>query len=147
MAYGIWPEKRFYITKANSIKLGGETIEVKPLTLENSLRLILLLAPYIVAVEHRWSEIKAALESTNGTRPQLLQTVFMQLYNELAFAPGVVVQALSILIDRNIEWVAINVRAEDLIRAWPTLDRVNAFASLWMAVRELGLVARYTESP
>ena len=59
---------------------------------------MLLVSPFIVAVERHWPELQRALETTNGTRPKLLQTIFMQLHSELVFAPGVVTQALGLLI-------------------------------------------------
>lgn len=129
----------------NTIKLGGETIEVRPLCLESCLRLALLLAPHIAKVETRWPEIKEALETTNGTRPQLLETVFTRLYEELSFAPSDVVTALALLLDRDIEFVARQATAMDLVKAWPTLDRVNNFKELWQACRSLGVTVKYAQ--
>lgn len=127
----------------NTISLGGEMIEVKPLTLENSLRLVLLVSPFIASIERHWPELQRTLETTNGTRPGLLQTIFIKLHNELAFAPGVITQALGLLVDKPVEWVAANARAEDLIRAWPTLDQINDFRSLFLACKSLGITVKY----
>lgn len=138
MEFKIWPEK-----PSLTIELGGEKIEVKPLTLENAMRLVLLLSPYILAVEHRWPELQWALEATNGTRPQLLQTIFMQLHGELAFTPGVITQALAICLNVDPEFIARNAKAEDLVRALPMLDAVNDFRSLWAEVKALGIVVKY----
>lgn len=130
--------------KPNStIELGGETIEVRPLSLESCLRLTLLLAPHIAKVERRWPEIKAALEVTNGTRPMLLEAVFIRLYEELSFAPSDVVTAVALLLDRDIEWVARQATPMDLVKAWPVLDRVNNFKELWATVKGLGIVVKY----
>lgn len=130
---------------SNTIRLGGDTVDVKPLTLENSLRLTLLLAPYIVSLEHKWPQIKAALESTNGQRPQLLQTVFTQLYSDMSFGPGVVTESLAICLDMDIAEVAQKATFKDLLEAWPVLDRINRFSELWTAVKGLGIVLRYKE--
>lgn len=144
MVFKIWPEKKSRITE---IEIGGEAVEVKPLTLENSLRLVLLVSPFLMTIEHRWPEIKGALETTNGTRPQLLQTIFMQLHNELAFAPGVITQALAICLGRDVAEIAEKATARDLVEAWPVLDEVNGgFRDLWEVCKHLGIVIRYEKA-
>lgn len=138
MAFWILAEKSSTI-----IKIGEQQIEVKPLTLENSLRLVLLISPYIAKIETRWPEIRAALESTNGKRPKLLETIFMELRQDLTFAPGDIVTAFAICLDTDIAWVAQNASAKDLIEAWPVLDRVNNFRDLFLACKELGITVKY----
>jgi len=123
--------------------VGGQSIEVKPLTLENSLRLVLLLSPYIARIEARWPEITAALQTTGARRPRLLETLFVELRQDLALMPGDLVTAFALLIDRDIEWVARNGAAKDLVEAWPVLDAVNNFAGLWQSCKHLGITVRY----
>lgn len=130
-------------TKKYTIELGNETIEVKPLTLENSLKLVLLLSPYIAKIEAKWPRLVAALEATNGTRPKLLELLLVEWRQDLMLMPGDLVQAFSLLVDRPMEWVATNARAEDLVRALPVLDSVNDFLSLWAACKALGIVVKY----
>lgn len=129
--------------KTTTIRVGGETIEIKPLTLENSIRLVLLMGPYISGLEARWPRLASALESTNGKRPKLLETIFMELRQDLTLLPGDLVTAFAICIDRPVEWVAHNATANDLVEAWPVLDAVNDFGQLWAASKHLGIVINY----
>ena len=139
MAFWTFQEKK----RITTIKVGGEQIEIKPLTLENSLRLVLLMGPYVGRIEARWPRLVAALESTNGHRPKLLETVFMELRQDLTLLPGDLVTAFAICIDRPVEWVARNATAKDLVEAWPVLDAVNDFGQLWAACKHLGIVVKY----
>lgn len=138
----IWKQARPLTT----ISLGSELIEVKPLTLENSLKLILLLSPYVVKVESKWPRLVAALEATNGNRPHLLKMLLIEWRQDLAFAPGDVVQAFALLIGRDMAEVAEKATAKDLVMALPVLDAVNDFISLFLACRSLGIVVRYEKS-
>lgn len=131
------------VKPSNTIELGGEMIEVKPLTLENSLRLVLLMAPYVAKVEAKWPRLIAALEATNGTRPKLLELLLIEWRQDLAFAPGDIVQAFALLVDKDIEFVATSATAKDLVTALPVLDSVNDFSSLWVTVKALGIVVKY----
>jgi len=140
MEFRIWPEKKSYITE---ITIGGETIEVKPLTLENSLRLMLLLSPYIAKIEAKWPRLIAALEAANGNRPHLLEMLFVEWRQDLMLAPGDLITAFSLLIDKDIEFVATRATAKDLVMALPVLDSVNDFRNLWAACKELGIVVKY----
>lgn len=139
--FTIWKQ----VKPSNTIELGGNTVEVKPLTLENSLRLMLLLAPYIVALEYKWPQIKEALESTNGKRPQLLQTIFVQLRQDFAFSPDAIVQALGLLLDKDVGYIAEHATAKDLLKAWPVLDQINSFGELWEVTKRLGIVVQHKE--
>lgn len=135
----IWKQARPFTT----IELGGEMIEVKPLTLENAMRLILLLAPYISRVESKWPRLVAALEATNGNRPKLLELLLVEWRQDLAFAPGDIVQAFALLIGRDMAEVAEKATAKDLVMALPVLDAVNDFRSLWTACKALGITVKY----
>lgn len=130
-------------TRKYTISLGNETIEVKPLTLENSIRLMLLLSPYIAKIEAKWPRLVAALEATNGTRPKLLELLLVEWRQDLAFAPGDLITAFSLLVDRDIEFVATRASAADLVKAIPVLSQINNFSDLWTAVKALGIVVKY----
>lgn len=144
MEWWTWKTSLSFITRRKRyVTIGDQKIEVKPLTLENSLKLFLLIGPYLAHLEDKWPLIAQALATTNGTRPKLLETLFTQLRNDLAFAPGAIVQAFALLIDRDIGWIAERATARDLLEAWPTLDRVNDFAGLFAAVKALGVVVKY----
>lgn len=135
----IWKQARPF----NTIELGGETIEVKPLTLENAMRLILLLAPYIARVESKWPRLVAALEATNGTRPKLLELLLIEWRQDLAFAPWDLIQAFGLCLNVGPEFIAEHAGAIDLIKAIPILDSVNDFKSLFLACKALGITVKY----
>lgn len=133
------------IWRKRSIKLGGKKIQPNPLTLESALELALLLAPHVAKIEAHLPEIKAALESTDGTRPQVLTALFTGLRDELASAPGDMTKALSLLVDRDPVWIASNATAQEFVAALPVLDEVNDLGALWAAVQALGITARYKD--
>lgn len=110
------------------------TIEVKPLSLESALRLTLLLGPHLGRVERYWPHLQKA--AGNG---KLLEALLKELVKEMAFAPGDIVTAYSLLLDMPPEWIAVNGSARELIEALPLLDEVNDFKGLFQAARALGL--------
>lgn len=127
----------------NYVTIGHERIEVKPLTLENALSLILLLSPHISLIETKWPEIKQALNSTNGKRPQLLRAIFLSLRDEMTMFPGDVTRAFALLLDRDLQWTATHASAEDFVNALPVLDNANNFIALWKTAKSLGLSVKY----
>ena len=130
----------------DEVKLGNEWHAVHPLSLENALKLALLLAPHAARVEAHWPELKAALARTDGGRPQVLGALFLALREELASMPGDILQAAALLLDKDPLWLAGNMSAQEFVGALPTLDRVNDLKRLWESMKELGLMARYKET-
>lgn len=122
--------KRLYTTK-----IGGVTLEIKPLSLENALRLALLLGPHLGRIERRLPQLKQAVG-----QGRILEALLRDLAQELAFAPGDIVTAYSLLLDMPPEWIAVNGSAKELIEALPELDRVNDFRGLFQAVKALGII-------
>lgn len=102
--------------------------------LENALRLALLLAPHLGRIERRLPQIKQAVG--NG---RLLETLLRDLAQELAFAPGDIVTAYSLLLNVPQEWIAQEATARELIEALPELDRINDLKGLFQAVKALGI--------
>ncbi len=125
------------------ILLGGRQVEVEPLTLENALQLILLLAPHLAHVEEHWPRIRQALEATDRTRPQVLSAIFTGLRDELSEVPGAMVEAMGLLLDRGQAEVAVAMTAQEFVNALPVLDEVNDLHRLWQGAQELGMIARY----
>lgn len=123
--------------------IGGERVEAAPLTLENALKLALLLAPHAARVEEHWPEVRAALARTDGRRGDVLSSLFVGLRGELASAPGDMVRAMGLLLGRDPVWVAERVTARQFVDALATLDEVNDLVGLWEAVQALGITARY----
>ncbi len=130
-------------TRKPSVVVGGEHLPIKPLTLENAIRLLLLLAPYLVLIEGRWPEIRRALATTNGQRPALLSTIFRELSDRMREAPGDMTRALGLLLDKDPAWLAGRITATEFVAALPVLDEVNDLTALWEAAGALGIRARY----
>ena len=112
--------------------MGDQWLEVKPLTLENSLRLVLLLAPYAGRMIQHWDKVKG--------NPRLLETVLRELKGELAFAPGDLITAFALCLSVEPEFIARNASGADLVNALPVLDRINDFRALWQACEALDLI-------
>lgn len=127
------------------IKVGGQRIKVRPLTLENALDLALRLAPYIARIERRWPELARAFQTTGGQRLELLVAVFTALRDELALAPGEMTRALALMLDCDAAWLAERITAREFLEALAVLDEVNDLVGIWGALRALGLTARYKD--
>jgi len=132
-----------WFMKRNTLLMGGERVEIKPLTLENALKLILLLAPHLAHLEEHWPQIKQALEVTDGNRPQVLSAIFVGLRDKMAEVPGDMVKAMGLLLDRDQAEIAVAMTAQEFVSALPVLDKVNDLHGLWRAARGLGMVAKY----
>lgn len=129
--------------KLHTIKFSNEEIEIKPLSLENCIALLLLMSPHIAQLERHWPEINNALKNTSGDRPQILFHTFIILRHELSSLPGDISKVMALLLDKDIEWVAKNVRAQEFLEALPILDKVNDFRQLWQLSKALGVKIRY----
>ncbi len=132
-----------WFKKRNRVFLGGQRVAVKPLSMENAIKLILLLAPHLARLEEHWPQVKQALEMTDGTRPRALSALFTGLRDEMAKVPGDMVKAMALLLDRDQAEIAVQMTAQEFVDALPALDEVNDFHSLWRAAKELGMIARY----
>lgn len=120
--------------------MGGETFEPPSLDLEQSLELLLLLAPYVALIENHLSEFQAALADTMGNRPRLLSTLLRTLSTEIE--PQDLTKAFAILLQKPPEWFR-GVKAIELIQALPVLDTVNNFAEVFALIQEMGLTVEY----
>lgn len=117
----------------------------KPITLGNTIKLVLLLAPYIAKIEAHLPEIAAALQTIDGTRPQVLTALFTGLRDELIKVPGDMTKALALLVGRDPAWIASEATAQEFVAALPVLDEINDLGALWAAVQALGITARYKD--
>jgi len=131
--------------KQPTVAIGGQQVPVSPLTLENALALILLLAPHLALIERHWGEFQRALSGEDGDRPQILQAVFTALRREMQSVPYDIIRAMAFLIDREPTWVSQNITAQEFVEALPVLDEVNDFPQMWAQVAAFGLTAKYTE--
>lgn len=108
------------------------------MSLESGIRLMMLMAPYILKSQALWPQIQANLE---GGQPTLASLLLRDLGAKMAYLPGDIVTAYSLLLDRPQEWIAVNGSAKELIEILPELDRVNGgFKALWEVCCNLGIV-------
>lgn len=127
-----------------TITIGGQTWQPEPMSLERTLQLALLLAPYIPLLEDRRAEFGRQLKNTAGDRPQLLSALFRSLAHEMQQQmPGDIIKMISILINKEPEWVARHVKATEILSALPILDEINNFLALIQSIKALGLTVRY----
>ena len=120
-----WPRKR----RTDTVTIGGEVIEIKPLRLEPAIELVLLLSPYLPLLERKWATFQNAL-GASPDRPEVLSALFRALAGEMQKAPGDMVRIVALLVDRPIEWVAQNATGGDLFAAFPVFNKVNEFENV-----------------
>ena len=125
--------------RQHTIKVGDEWIEVSPLSLEDTLTLVILLAPHIAKIEAHWGELQAGLRYDRGE----LSALLMALRQEIAKTPGDIVATFAILTGQDVDWIARNASAADLVNALPVLGEINDFKMLWQSVKALGLTVKY----
>jgi len=123
-----------------SVTIGGECIAVRPMGLENALRFLLLIAPYVGALDRHLPMLAEALQEKDGPqRRGFLRAVVTVMAGEMERAPGDVAKAVSILIGKDPEWVARNALPEEIVQALSACDEANDFKSLFASLRALGL--------
>lgn len=139
---------RFRLIKKRKkhITLGGKRIGVKPLSLEDSLSLFLLVSPYLPLLELYFPQIQTALKDKSGSRPRALSKIFYTFRNEMRDSPGDLIRVMAILCGVDSVWLAQNGAAEEMIEALPVLDEVHNIGRLWKVVRELGVSIRYQQN-
>lgn len=131
--------------RKNYIRLGGKRIEVKPLTLEQSLSLFLLLSPYLPLLEIYFPQIQVALKDRSGNRPRVLSKIFYTFRDEMRSSPGDLIRVMAILCGVDPVWLGQNGTAEEMIKALPVLDEIHQVGRLWKVIRELGVTVRYLD--
>jgi len=129
--------------KNNSVTLGGQSYEPKPLSMESALELLLLLSPYIALIEGRWPEFQAALKNTGGLRGGLLFAFFRTVREDMFALPGDFTKAVALLTGADPVELAKAATAEELIIALPELDKIHNFSALYETAKSIGIVARY----
>jgi hypothetical protein len=125
----MWPFRK----RKTYIKLGGQRVEIAPLSLQNATGLILLLTPYWPILDEHLPNVEHAL--INKDRP-LLVGIFMVLRDEMRKAPGDITKAVALLAGLDAEWVAKNATAAEVVEALPVLDRVHDLGRLWGLLRK-----------
>ncbi len=116
------------------ITAGGETFTPEPMNLEQTVELVLLLAPFLPLVEALWPQFQEALKAVGGKRPYLLSAFFQVMAGQIEAAD--VTRAFAIVLGKPAEWFR-GVRAVELVEALPVLDEVNKFDELIKVVGNL----------
>jgi hypothetical protein len=124
----MWPFRK----PKNHIKIGGQRVEIAPLSLQNGTALILLMAPYWPILDEHLPNVEHAL--INKDRP-LLVGIFMVLRDEMRETPGDITRAVALLSGLDARWVAQNATAAEVVEALPVLDRVHDLGRLWGLLR------------
>ena len=131
---------KIFTRQKNKITIGDETFEPLSLDLEESIKLLLLLVPYVALLENYILDFQTALKDTSGKRPRLLFSLLQTLSTEIA--PQDMTKAFAILLHKPPEWFR-GVKAKELVQALPILDDINDFAEIFSLVREMGLTVKY----
>lgn len=127
--------KRLFIKK-NIVVLGNEKIEVKSIGLENAIKFVLLIGPYLVLIDDFRPQFEQALKTNDAG---LISALLHSLVSEMQKTPGDIVKMVSLLIDKPVEWIALNVTAQEIMDALPVLDKANDFGALLVAAQNLGV--------
>jgi hypothetical protein len=114
------------------IKMGGQWVEIAPLSLQNATALILLMVPYWPILDEHLPNIEHALLNRDRS---LLTGIFMVLREEMRKAPGDITKAVALLAGLDAEWVARNATAAEIVEALPVLDKVHDLGRLWGLLR------------
>lgn len=124
----IWP----FRNRQTHIKIGGQSVEVVPLSLQNATALILLMAPYWPILDEHLPSLEHAM--INKDRP-LLVGIFMVLRDKMRETPGDITKAVALLAGLDAECVARKATAAEVVEALPVLDRVHDLGRLWRVLR------------
>lgn len=134
---------KWFTKDTSQITIGEETFTPEPLSLEETMALVILLAPYIGLIENHLSEFNRIIQNTSGDRPQLLSSFLAAVVDDIK--PADFTRMFAILLRKEPEWFR-GVQAQELIEALPALDRVNNFGRLIASIRGLGLTVRYQDA-
>jgi hypothetical protein len=114
------------------VKIGGQRVEIKPLSLQDTITLALLMMPYWPILDEHLPHLEHAL--INKDRP-LLVGIFTVLRDEMRKIPGDITKAVALLAGLDAKWVAQNATAAEIVEALPALDQVHDFGRLWGLLR------------
>jgi hypothetical protein len=124
----MWPFRK----PESYIKIGGQQVEIEPLSLQGAVALTLLMAPYWPILDEHLPNIEHAL--INKDRP-LLVGIFTVLREEMQRTPGDITKAVALLAGLDAGWVAKNATAAEIVEALPVLDRIHDLGRLWGLLR------------
>lgn len=120
----MWPFRK----PKQFIKIGGQRVEIEPLSLQNATALILLTVPYWPILDEHLPNLEHALINKDRS---LLVGIFTVLREEMREAPGDITKAIALLSGLDAEWIARNATAAEIVEALPVLDEVHSLGRLW----------------
>jgi hypothetical protein len=126
-----------------SVTIGDELITVRPLGIEDTIRVAMLLAPYLAKFQNHLPRIATAVA---GDRLRLLgerstlRAFVAAMMDDTDRLPGDVVKMLALFLGREPGWVAENATAHQLVAAIPAIDEANDLARLIHSTGMLGFV-------
>ena len=119
----MWPFKRRHV-----VKIGGQRVEVAPLSLQSVIELSLLFAPYLHLIEENMAQIEQAYTSKRGS---LISEIFLILHKQMKGNPGDISRAVALLIGVDSGWLVRKATASEVIGCLPILDRAHDLRRLW----------------
>lgn len=126
-----------------SVQIGDEPIPVHPLGVEETIRVAILLAPYLVKFQAHLPQIATAVARDRlkvlGDR-STLRAFVAAMMDDVDRLPGDVVKMLALFLGCEPEWVAEHATAHQLVAAIPVIDKANDLARLIHATGMLGFV-------
>lgn len=123
----MWPFKRRHV-----VKIGGQRVEVAPLSLQNVIELSLLFAPYLHLIEEDLPRLKQAY-STKGK--SLLPEIALILHQKMKDNPGDISRAVALLIGVDSNWLVRSATAAEIVGCLPVLDRAHDLPRLWAIIQ------------
>lgn len=128
----LWSLRPFNKTP-NTVVIGGEKIEVSPLTLPRTIEIVLLLAPYWPVFDEKIPEIERAI--IKGDK-DILTSLLVSLREKMQDTPGDMTKMVAILMGVDARWLAMNGTAQEVFKALPTLNKIHNFKKLWQIARQ-----------
>lgn len=125
----MWP----FRPKKPIVTLGGEQIEVKPLSLPKAIEITLVVAPYWPLIDEKIPQIEQAMVKGDKS---LLSQIFFVMREKMRESPGDITRVVAILAGVDPEWLGRNGTAHELLAALPTLNKVHNLNRLWHITKQ-----------
>jgi len=119
----------------NKIKLGDQTITIKPPNVHTGIRIGMLLIPYV----YRLRDLDKLIVTEPS--PDALTEGMRAIMALMIRFPGDLTKFVGLVVGRTPRWVAENTTATQLFEALPTIVRAAEIERLVTAVADLGLLS------
>lgn len=126
-----------------SVQIGDEHIAVLPLGVKDTIKVAILMAPYVTTFNTHAGTIANAIVHDRfqvaGER-STLRALVAAMMADVDHLPGDVVKMLAIFLRCEPEWIAGNTTAHQLVAAIPVIDQANDLGSLIRSTGMLGFI-------